>query len=332
MRVGKLTPKELQEHVFSYLVQRRPEVKLRSALGEDSTILDLGYHFCVKSTDPITGEVDKAGWLAVHVSANEVASNGAEPVCCLMTILMPAGTSMEFIAQVMKDAAQAAKELDIEISCGHTELTAAVNKPVISTTVVGKASKDMLISSDGAKPGDQIVVTKNIGLEGTAILATDAKEYLSTFLSQQDIEEATNMLAAISVVKEGILSTEFGVNAMHDITEGGLLGALYEMAEGAELGFSIEEEKVPLAAVTNKICQHLGLDVLRFLSSGSMLIATDRGEQLLEHLGKAGIESSIIGEFTQSRDKFLTRQNKKIKIDPPEGDELWRGLEIIDKK
>lgn len=330
MRVGKLTPAELQENVLKYLVSKRPEVKLRSALGEDSMVLDMGNYYSVMSTDPITGAVEKAGWLAVHVSANDVAANGAEPVCCLLTILVPPDTSMDYIAKVMQDAAQAAAELNIEISGGHTELTAAVNKPVLSTTVVGKADKNGLLSSDGAKAGDDLVVTKTIGLEGTAILATDASKYLREFLTDEELVKAKNMIKSISVVKEGMLAAAFGITAMHDITEGGLLGALYEMSEGSGLGFIVDDEAVPVDKVTAKVCAKLGLDVLRFLSSGSMLIAAPQGEKLVDHLRFHGVEASLIGKFTEAQGKLLKSKEGLKEVEPPLGDELWRGLALLD--
>ena len=253
MRVGKLTPVELNQHVFRHLVQRRPEIIVGSALGEDSMLLDLGDSLCVMSTDPITGATKRSGWLAVHVSANDVASNGAEPVCCLMTILAPPDCPMAEIEQVMIDAAKAAEELNIEISGGHTELTSAVCKIVISTTVVGKTPRNHILRTDSAKAGDDIVVTKTIGLEGTAILAQDAKEYMLQWFSLEELATAEQFMNQISVVPEGLASVAFGVHAMHDITEGGLLGAIYEMASGAGLGFELFSHKVPIHPLTAEI-------------------------------------------------------------------------------
>lgn len=329
MRVGKLTPVELNQHVFRHLVQRRPEIIVGSALGEDSMLLDLGDSLCVMSTDPITGANRRSGWLAVHVSANDVASNGAEPVCCLMTILAPPDCSMAEIEQVMIDAAKAAEELNIEISGGHTELTSAVCKIVISTTVVGKASRNHILKTDGAKAGDDIIVTKTIGLEGTAILAQDAKEVMLQWFSPDDIATAERFINQISVVPEGLVATEFGVHAMHDITEGGLLGAVYEMASGAGLGFELMSHKIPIHPITAAFCSRLDLDVYRFLSSGSMLISCPNGQALVDHLHSKGIDASVIGQFQHNPAKLILENERWIPVIAPEGDELWRGLEKI---
>jgi hydrogenase maturation factor len=332
MRVGKLTPEELNQHVFRHLVQRRPEILVRSALGEDSMLLDLGDSLCVMSTDPITGAARKSGWLAVHVSANDVAANGAEPICCLMTILAPPNCPMAEIEQVMVDAAKAAEELNIEISGGHTELTSAVCKIVLSTTVVGKARRDHILRTDGAKAGDDIVVTKTIGLEGTAILAQDAKEHMLTWFSSEELAEAEQFINQISVVPEGLAATVFGVHAMHDITEGGLLGATFEMASGAGLGFDLFGDRIPVHPLTTAFCERLQLDVFRFLSSGTMLIACPNGEALVRHLHCKGISASVIGQFRQNKDKRILAQEQWLSVLAPEGDELWRGLERIKTK
>ncbi len=332
MRVGKLTPDELNQYVFRHLVQRRPEIMVRSALGEDSTLLDLGDSLCVMSTDPITGASQKSGWLAVHVSANDVASNGAEPVCCLMTILAPPDCSMEEIEEVMVDAAKAAAELNIEISGGHTELTSAVNRLVLSTTVIGKANRTGILRTDGAKDGDDIVVTKTIGLEGTAILAQDAKEHMLQWFRMDDIEKASRLIDQISVVPEGLAATAFGVNAMHDITEGGLLGATYEMASGAGLGFDLFVDRIPIHHLTKAFCECMQMDVLRFLSSGSMLIASSNGQELVQHLESKGIKATVIGQFKQYSEKRILMQGQWQVVSAPEGDELWRGLEQLQSK
>ena len=331
MRAGKLTPDELNQYVFRHLTQRRPEVILRSALGEDSTLIDLENELCVMSTDPITGAGHHSGWLAVHVSANDVASNGAEPVCCLLTILAPPDASLHEIELVMQDAAQAANEVNIEISGGHTEFTDAVTRIVLSTTVVGRMKRQDMLATDGAKAEDDIIVTKTIGLEGTAILATDAEDSIRQWCSQEELLVAKEMIRKISVVPEARIATSFGVHAMHDITEGGLLGALFEMASGAGLGFRLHTEQIPVHPLTACICSRLNLDVLRFLSSGSMLISSPNGSQLVELLQSHGIEAQVIGRFTTDTAKEILVSNLWTPVEPPDGDELWRGLAKLKK-
>ena len=332
MELGKLPPNELTQRIFSHLTTRRPEVLLHSSLGEDSSVIDFGDELCVVSTDPITGAVSAAGWLAVHISANDVASNGAEPVACLLTILAPPTTSEDEIEQIMKDASEAARELNLEIVGGHTEVTAAVNQMVLSATVMGKVSRNRMVTSSGAKEGDMIVITKGAGLEGTSILAHDAAQYLGRYIEPRLLDEARDLTKQISVVKEGRIAARLGASAMHDVTEGGLLGALYEMACCAQLGFIIEAEQIPLLPSTQAICGHLGVDPLRLISSGCMLIATPKGEELVRELTGAGIGAKVIGRFTAG-DKLLQHRDGSTEVvAAPKGDELWIAMERVKER
>ncbi len=332
MELGKLPPSQLTERIFRHLTTRRSEVLLHSSLGEDSSVIDFGDKLCVVSTDPITGAVSAAGWLAVHVSANDVASNGAEPVACLLTILAPPTASEDEIERIMKDASRAANELNIEIVGGHTEVTAAVNQMVLSATVMGKVSRDRMVTSSGAQDGDMIVITKGVGLEGTAILAQDQADYLAHHLSPALLSEAQELTKQISVVKEGMIAAQLGASAMHDVTEGGLLGALYEMASCAQLGFILEADQVPILPSTHTICQLLGIDPLRLISSGCLLIATGKGDELVSALAAAGITSKVIGRFHRG-EKLLRGASGQMEIvAPPQGDELWTAMEVVKER
>ncbi len=332
MELGKLPPNELTQRIFRHLTTRRAEVLLHSTLGEDSSVVDFGDQLCVVSTDPITGAASAAGWLAVHVSANDVASNGAEPVACLLTVLAPPTASEDEIEQVMKDASEAARELNLEIVGGHTEVTAAVNQMVLSATVLGKVSRDHMVTSGGARDGDAIVITKGVGLEGTSILAHDAGSYLERHIAPELLHEARALTRQISVVKEGRIAARLGASAMHDVTEGGLLGALYEMACCAELGFTIEADQIPILPSTKAICGLLGVDPLRLISSGCMLIATASGEELVRELASANIAAQVIGRFRHG-DRLLKRPDGSTEVvAPPKGDELWAAVETVKKR
>ena len=325
MQIGKLTPQQLANSILCYQGQKRKEVLVSSELGEDSAVVDFGDRLAFFSTDPITGATDRAGWLAVHVSANDVFSNGAEPLGCLMTILAPPTMSLEDIEQVMKDASLAAKEVGIEICGGHTEITEAVNKLVLSATVFGSAPRENIIRTKNARAGDAIVVTKTLGLEGTSILARDCPQQLGAFFSCDDLNTMAAMIDSISVAHESRVAKD-SVNAMHDITEGGLLGALYEMAQGANLGFDIDAQFVPLHPLTAQVCARLQVDPLRFLSSGSMLMATADGAGLVQRLSEAGIQASVLGVFTEEPNYLLRRLEHIEHVSPPCGDELWTAF------
>lgn len=324
MEEGKIPSELLRKLVFDNIKVRNEDVILRPEIGEDCTAIEYGDYACVLSTDPITGADKGLGALAVHISCNDVASSGVQPIALLMTIMAPVGTTEEDIRIVMKEAGETAAELKVEIAGGHTEITSAVNKMIVSTTAIGKIMKDKLVKTAGAKVGDDVIMTKWAGLEGTAILANDREDELKSKLSEEEMLKAKSLSKHISVVKEGVLAGDFGVNSMHDVTEGGILGAAWEVAESSGVGIEIDIDSIPLLLETRKICEIYNIDPYRLISSGSMIITCSKGPELIEKLGEIGISASIIGKIT-SEGKYTIEGGKKAELQPPGTDELFKA-------
>lgn len=322
LKEGKLDFEDLKKIIFDNKSIRRDEVIIRNDIGEDCAVINFGNNDAVFSTDPITGADKNAGRLAVHINCNDAASCGAEPLGLLVTILAPVTSTLEEINNVMKEINEEASKINVEIIGGHTEVTSAVNKIVISVTVIGKNEKGKSISSKGAETGDDIIVTKSLGIEGTYILINDHEERLKKVLSQEEIEEGKKYINKISVLKEGRICGKFGVHAMHDITEGGLLGGAFEVAEASGKGFEIYIDKLPVLNITKKVCREFKIDVLRLISSGSMLIISDRGTEVIEKLKRAGVSASIVGKIIDEG-KYLVKDKEKIEVEPPKRDELF---------
>ncbi len=326
METGKLSPADLQRIIFPHLGLRRPDVLVRAAVGEDSAIIDFGDWVCVLSTDPITGATRNAGWLSVHVSCNDVASNGAEPVGVLVTILLAERAREDELRALMEEVHQAASELGIEVLGGHTEVTPGLESTIISTTAVGKAPKDRYVTSSGARSGDALVLTKSAGLEGTAVLATDFEERLRGAMSTEALARAKGFRAEISVVPEGLAAARMGATAMHDTTEGGVLGAIYEMVTAAGLGVEVDADSVPVQPETAEVCRFFHADPLKLISSGSMLVACPDGEAMARELGAIGISAAVIGRVIPSG-LWVTSRGQKHELEISYRDELWRILE-----
>lgn len=325
MKAGKLDSELLKKIVFNNITYHREEVTIRPGIGEDCAVIDFGEYACIISTDPITGAVNEIGRLAVHVACNDIASNGAEPLGLMLTIMAPEGTTEEDIENIMRQAGKAAAELRVEIIGGHTEITNAVNRVIISATALARQLKDKVISAGGARPGDRIIMTKNLALEGTAIIANDWEDRLRKDLGNDLLEEAKSMMNNISVVKEGVIAGKAGASGMHDITEGGLLGAVWEMCEASSVGALLYKDKVFIATSTQKICSYFNIDPFRLISSGCMLItiAEDRAESLVEELESQGIRASVIGEITQAG-RYIRDGDNFIPIEAPQSDELYK--------
>lgn len=328
METGKLSPSDLERIVFPYLGVHRPDVLVRAAVGEDSAIIDFGDWVSVLSTDPITGATKNAGWLAVHVSCNDVASNGAEPVGVLVTVLLPERAGEADLRDLMEEVHRAAAELKIEVLGGHTEVTPGLSSTIISCTAVGKAPKNRYVVSSGSRVGDALLITKSAGLEGTAILATDFEDRLRATLGPELLASAQAFRREISVVPEGLAAAALGATAMHDATEGGVLGAVHEMVTSAGLGVELEADLVPIREETRALCGFFHADPLKLVSSGSMLIACPEGDRMVAALSQRGIPSAVIGRVTAPEaGRWVISGGRRRELEPSYRDELWRIIE-----
>lgn len=331
LNVGKLDSQLLKDIVFKNITFKRKEVLARAGIGEDCAVLDFGEYECIMSTDPITAAISEIGRLAVHITCNDIATNGIEPMGIMLAVMLPVGTSEEEVEQMMKQAGEAAESLGVEIIGGHTEITPAVNTPVIVSTAIGRSPKGYSRRGGDIHPGNWILMTKNAGIEGTGIIAFDKADQLAIHLTKAEIEEAKKMLEQVSVVKEGIIAGRTGILGMHDITEGGVLGAVWEMCQVSGLGAEVWLEKVPVTEVTRKICSIFSIDYMRLISSGCMLmIVDDKNKQALEeNLSHENIKVAAIGRILSKENGIhLIRDGKPEKIESPEADELYKIIDF----
>jgi hydrogenase expression/formation protein HypE len=255
MLPGKVPPEILQKIVFANLGMKDPDILLGPSIGEDASVIRVGDKVIIAATDPITGSVADVGWLAVHVNANDIATFGVQPRWFLVSIMLPEKTTPEELGHIMKQIDDAAQILGIAVAGGHSEVTKGINRPIIVGFMIGVADEGDYVSSSGTQPGDSIILTKSIALEGTAILATEGKEYLISKVGFNVVEKGVALRAAISVVAEGIAAYRTGyVTAMHDPTEGGLSGGLHEICDASNVGFEIYKDAIPIDESTKIIC------------------------------------------------------------------------------
>lgn len=323
MEIGKLPNNTLKDSIISTINIKNKDVIIGPGIGEDCTIISFGDNVCVMTTDPVTAAQSNAGTIGVHICCNDIASAGVKPLGIMVTVLVPPSSELKDIESVMKEINQASDDLGIDVLGGHTEVTDAVNRIVLSITAIGKGRINEFVTTGGAKAGDDVIVTGFAGLEGTAILSKDYEAYLISKLGKEIVISAQALLKSLSVVKAGLLCSEYGVNAMHDATEGGIIGAVWEVAEASGLGVCIHKNRIPIKKETIKICSELNINPYRLISSGSMIIARSDGEALCSHLKENGIEAAVIGKFTR---KGMTMVNDEIEeeIMPPEADEIYK--------
>lgn len=327
MKIGKLPNNVLEKIVFDNIKKKRDDVLVGAGVGRDNAILDFGEYVCIVSTDPITGTTEDIGKLALYISCNDVASSGAEPMGVLLTIMAPEDITEKEIDKIMIEAGKAAGELNVEIVGGHTEITDAVNRVIISTTVIGKQFKNKVLNPLDAKIGDKIIMTKYVGIEGTSIIAKEFSEELKNEIPQHLVEEALELHEHISVVKEGIICGKIGVPYMHDITEGGILGAVWEASKAVNKGIKLYKDRIPMKESTKAISDFLDIDPYRLISSGSMLVIApkDKVNFIQDSLKEEGIDSSIIGELIKEG-IVMNEDGKIVEIEPPCSDELYKAL------
>jgi hydrogenase expression/formation protein HypE len=329
--LGKVPNKVLQEIVFRNLGAKRDDVVLNPSIGEDAAIVKAGNELLAVSSDPITGAEEWLGWLAVHVSANDVATRGVQPRWFNSIILLPKNSTNELVEKICKQMNKAANQLNVAIIGGHCEVTIGIEHPIVTGCAIGIVEEGKYVTCGGARIGDRIILTKGTGIEGTAILASDRRTELLKVFDENFLNQAENFFEQISVVKDALTAFKMGgISAMHDPTEGGVAGGLHELADAANIGFNVYEEKILVPEETHKICAHFNLDPLQLISSGSLLIVAkeEKTDKIISSLSKNNIQSSIIGEITKPAigRNLLTKTGEKIELVKPVSDHLWKAI------
>ncbi|CAD5244301.1 AIR synthase family protein [Thermococcus camini] len=324
---GKIPPEKLRELVFNRLGAKGERVILGADLGVDAAAIDFGETVLVASTDPITGAGEGIGFYAVHVNANDVATFGARPKWFLVSILLPENSNEAMLSGIMEELHRSAAKLGVAIVGGHTEVTPGLDRPIVVGTMLGEVPREKLVTSNGAKAGDAIILTKWAGLEGTSIIAGERAGELERAFGREFVERARGFIEMISVVEDALTASEVGVHAMHDPTEGGIANGLHEMADAAGLGFRVHLERIPIREETLKVCRFYGLNPLALISSGALMIAAPRDgvDEILNALGEKGINASVIGEFVEDPGvRVIVENGEERPLERPESDELWK--------
>ncbi len=301
MQAGKL-PNEMLARLLGKVKSRDPRVVLGPGVGRDAAVIDAGGpKLLVAKSDPITFATDLIGRYAVHVNANDVACMGARPAWFMATVLLPEGCAPDLPETVFNQIVETCESLDIELVGGHTEITYGLGRPLVIGALLGEVERDRLVTPDGARPGDALVLTRGVAIEGTGVLAREAGERLEELgMKPRDVERAKDYILdpGISVVREASAAAEaVRVHAMHDPTEGGLATALYEMAEAAGAGIAVQRQAIAVLPLTRILCRKAGLDPMGLLASGSLLLTVAEAdcEQALAAIEAAGVPARRIG-------------------------------------
>ena len=306
MEAGKLPPGLLSE-LLSEFAANDPRVRVGPKVGEDCAVIEMGNRLLIAKSDPVTFVADRIGWYTVQVNANDIACTGGVPRWFLPTILLPPNIDENEIRAIFSDIAMACGELGVSVVGGHTEVSVGIPRPIVAGTMLGELdSSANLISSSGAQDGDSIIVTTGLAIEGTAILAREFAADLSRLgVNDDDIARAADYLEkpGISVVSAArALCDSVDVHSMHDVTEGGVITALREVAIGSDVGLVVEAESMPILPESGTICQVLGIDPLGLLGSGALVATLSSSDvpRALRALDATGVSGWEVGQIMEA--------------------------------
>jgi hydrogenase maturation factor/beta-phosphoglucomutase-like phosphatase (HAD superfamily) len=254
----------------------------------------------VLKSDPITFATDSIGQYAVLINANDIATSGAKPRWLLTTLLFPCGVTPFEIRNVINELKAFCRQWEITLCGGHTEITDAVKRPVVTGMMAGTVARHELIDKRNMAPGDRVLLTKGVAVEGTAIIAREFGSRLKNLgIADSAIDSGREFLASISIITEARIAAESRtVSAMHDVTEGGLANAAEELSIAGGYRIKIDMDTIPVFRETRKFCRLLGIDPLGLIGSGSLLICCRRTgcDSLISAIHEAGIDVTCIGE------------------------------------
>lgn len=324
MRRGKISESVLKRSVLKKIKTHREEVINGAGVGTDCAVLSLqeGYE-TVFATTPVSAPVGNLGTYAISMALNNIAAAGAEPIGVLLAILLPDESEESDLQALMEQTEDICSACGVQIMGGHTEVTPIVHQPVMTVTGVGKRLVEQRKQMPGVGAGQDVVISKWIGLEGTTRLAKEYREELCTRYPVRMIEEAAAFDKYLSVIPEAATAIKSGVCGMHDVSRGGIFGALWELAEGAGVGLEIDLKKIPVKQETIEICEFYGLNPYELLSGGSLIMTAKDGAALVTALGREGIPAVVVGRTTDGNDRVLYNEEERRYLDKPKEDQIY---------
>ncbi len=329
---GKLPISFMNEIIEKYL---KPDIKIESGskvvlgphAGQDVAVIDMGDKYLVTKSDPITFTSDSIGSYVVNINANDIVTSGAKPIGFQPTVLLPENKTDEtLVDKIFSDMRAACDKFGITITGGHTEITLGLDRPIICGMMWGEVKKEDLITTFGGKPGDALILTKGIAIEGTYIISKEKEsELIQNSVDLQLIRNCQNLLNSpgISIVKEAqLVHRNFTVHAMHDPTEGGLAMGIVEMAQNSNCGVIIDYDKIQLIPGTKEFCRLYNLDPFGLIASGALLMAVPKedADDIVSNLEKNNISAAQIGTLTKNPENFSVKYDtgeiKPLKFSP----------------
>jgi hydrogenase maturation factor len=263
----------------------------------------------------------------VTAAVNNLSAAGAKATALTIHALIPEQYTEAQLKEDMRQIADEAAAYGMQVLTGHTEVAASLQSPQYTITAIGKASREQYRGSVLLQPGQELVLTKWIALSGTAALAQHYEEVLLQRYPFSLIDKAKEFEKLMSVVSEARAITHFGACAVHDLSQSGVFGALWEMAERAGTGLEVDLKKIPVKQETIEICEYFDINPYYLYSAGSLLIGTNQAEALIGALAQEGIPAAVIGRVTDGNDRIIRNGEDVRFLDRPQQEEWYRRIE-----
>ena len=333
MKIGKLSESVLKRSVLRQLKTKREEILCGAGVGDDCAIF--AFSGCTKfatcmqeAAVAVQADMDvKTTVSMAHLitkCVNNLAVSGAQPIAAMITLLLPQDVEEPYIKQLMKEAEDICSRYSIQIAGGQTRVSTAIHTAFAVVTGYGKLPEEGEKKLTLAQPGWDLVISKWIGLEGTAAIARNYKEKLSERYPAYLIEEAAGFDRYLSVLPEAAIAMKSGACAMHDASEGGIFAAIWELAEGAGVGLDIDLKKLPLRQETVEVCECCNVNPYELKSGGCLVMAADDGQSLITALEKENIPAVIVGRLTDGNDRIIRNEDEVRYMDRPRTDEIYK--------
>jgi hydrogenase maturation factor len=321
MRIGKITENALKRSVLK-LIKTEFKDSTSAAVGADCAFSASKRVYSATATYAL--QSDDIGYYAVMKAVNSLVAQGISPEHVVVSILLDENTEETKLKEIVRSCIEGCKKSGTVYAGGHTEVSNAVNRPVITATCVGY--KQEQYAPEKPKAGQALVISKWIGLEGTALLAKEKKEELTGKYPVPFINDAADFKEYIQVADEAAVAIKSGVSAIHDLSNGGVFAALWEMGERAGCGLKVNLKNIPIRQETVEICEFFEINPYQFLAGGALLFATDDGEKLVTELGNAGIPATVVGFLQDGKDKIIVNEDESRFLEMPQADEIHKIL------
>lgn len=337
--IGKISADVFNKLIYPHLGAKRAEILVGPQHGVDVGVVEIGNKAVAMTSDPVFIVPEygfkRAAWFATHILASDIVTSGLHPAYLTIDLNLPLSMTEEELSTVWKTIDEECKKMGMAIVCGHTARYDNCFYPMVGgATVIAVGDIDKYVSPKFARVGDKIIITKGPAIEASGIFATMFPKFLTKKFGEAFAQKAQTLFYKMSVVDDALTAVKIGVrgdgvSAMHDATECGVWGGVYEIALAAGVGVKINKEKIVVEECVTEICKLFKIDPYKSISEGTLIITCreKKAEKVMEVLLENQIKASIVGELIDSKfGMILIEDGKEKRLEHPKVDPFWNAF------